>query len=131
MFIENSSQNLGNIEPGKSGTIDFFFTPNITGTLSYKVIVTYEDDMSFEKTVELPFETEVAESAEDFGEGGFMGEEDFEEEAGLPLWAKILIIAGASALVISGAVAAVVLKKKSKKKSNDIPDDFDWDNREN
>ncbi len=131
VFIENSSQNLGNIEPGKSGTIDFFFTPNITGTLSYKVIVTYEDDMSFEKTVELPFETEIAESAEDFGEGGFMGEEDFEEEAGLPLWAKILIIAGASALVISGAVAAVVLKKKSKKKSNDIPDDFDWDNREN
>ena len=130
VIIENPSQNLGNIEPGKNGTIDFFFTPNIAGTLSYKVIVTYEDDMSFEKTVELPFKTEIAESFEDFGEDDFSGEEGFEEEAGLPLWAKILIIGGVSALVIAGVVAAVILKKRSRKKSNDIPDDFDWDNQE-
>ncbi len=55
----NQSENVGNIESGKSGTVDFFLMTDIPGTLSGNVVVTYEDVNMNEKTITLPYSIEV------------------------------------------------------------------------
>ena len=114
--------NLGNIESGKSGSIDFFFTPLEAGDGSVTVQITYEDELSNEKQVEIPVPFSADEAIMDLGMDEPM--DIPEEESGLPLWAWIVIIA-AAVLVI---VVIIVLVRKHKKKNSNEPsaDDFDW-----
>lgn len=94
-------QNLGNFEPGKSGTIDMILVPESAGEHSFKVVITYENTNGDEIKREFPFTADVLEG----GFGGF-GEDDFTnggmiiepepEQSGFPWW--ILILAAAAGL---------------------------------
>lgn len=93
-------QNLGNFEPGKSGTIDMILVPESAGEHSFKVVITYENTNGDEIKREFPFTADVLEG----GFGGF-GEDDFTnggvilepepEQSGFPWWILILVAAAA------------------------------------
>ena len=121
---EQPSQMLGNFEAGKSGTIDFFFTPNVAGELKFNIVVSYEDEMTEPKTITLPLTLTVEESVEDDilpDDGDMDGEE---EHAALT---PALIAAAVGAPVLAGVVVFVVLRRKKKKKAADtLPEGFDW-----
>ena len=120
---EQSRVNLGNIEPGKSGTIDFFFTPLQTGNASVTVKITYEDEMTKEKTIEVKVPYFAEEGYMDIGMD--MPMEEPEEESSSPGWLKWAIVAGA-VLVVLIVIIVIVARKKKKKKAAEPSIDFDW-----
>ena len=122
---EQPDQLLGNIEAGKSGTIDFFFTPNTVGELKFTVTVSYEDEMTEAKTVSLPLTVTVEEAAE---QEEFMPDDEGMEDAGDHTTAKRILIAAAIAVpLLAAVVVVIVIRLKKKKRAVDaLPADFDW-----
>lgn len=122
---EQPDQLLGNIEAGKSGTIDFFFTPNTVGELKFTVTVSYEDEMTEAKTVTLPLTVTVEEAAE---QEEFMPDDEGMEDAGDHTTAKRILIAAAIAVpLLAAVVVVIVIRLKKKKRAVDaLPADFDW-----
>lgn len=59
--VLNGHQNLGNFEAGKSGSIDFVFTPKQSGDTELMVKITYEDGNMKTKTLEFPVKLAVQE----------------------------------------------------------------------
>jgi len=124
----NQSENIGNVESGKSGTVDFFLMTDMPGTLSGKVIVTYEDVNMNEKTLEFPYSIEVMgmdepmfeepmpeyvynEDGSYYGPDGILYGPDglpMEEKPGWQTWA---IVGGVAAAAV---IAAAVVAKKRK-----------------
>lgn len=124
-FCEECKQNLGNFEAGKSGTIDFFFTPNEAGELKFTVTVAYEDEMTQPKTVELPLTVTVEEGVMD--DPGMWGDEPVEEEESSPSKWVIIIPIAVGLVGITVATLLIVKKRKKKKAAVSLPDNFDWD----
>ena len=115
-------QNVGNIEAGKSGTIDFIITPEMAGENECTLIVTYEDDAMQLLQKEFTFQVFVNEMyiPEDPGmdDPGMM-----EPEKTGPNWGLIVGILAAVA-VIAGIF--VLLRRRKKKKAAEV-DSFTFD----
>ncbi|MBP0963347.1 MAG: hypothetical protein J6Q99_03530 [Oscillospiraceae bacterium] len=123
----NQSENIGNVESGKSGSVDFFLMTEEPGTLTGKIVITYEDVNMNEKTLEYPYSIEVVgmdepmyeepmpeyvynEDGSYYGPDGILYGPDglpVEEKAGWQVWAVVGGVAAAAAIV-----AAVVAKKR-------------------
>ena len=119
---EQPHLNLGNIEPGKSGSIDLFFTPIEAGNGSVTVQITYEDEMTQEKKLEIkvPYSADEA-----YFDPGMEEPIDIpEEKTGMPAWLLILIIAAAVVVVV--VVIIIIVRKRKKKKALEPLVDFDW-----
>ena len=58
-------QNLGNVDSGNSGSIDFYVTAQKAGVAKGKIVVTYEDDNLETKKVVLPYEIKAEEVVQD------------------------------------------------------------------
>lgn len=121
-FCEQPRVNLGNIDPGKSGTIDFYFTPLEAGNGSVTVKVTYEDELMQEKELKIP----VSYSADANVYDSEMDEpmDIPEETSGGLSWVTIAIIAGAAVVVI--LIIVLIVRKRKKKKAAEPSVDFDW-----
>ena len=122
----NGVQNLGNFGSGSSGTIDFIFTPQMSGQVDFSFAITYEDPNAVEKTVEFPVSLTVEEPYfpeydPSWDEPGW--DEPVEESSGIPWW--VWVIAG---VVIAAAVIFILVKVKKKKNKNGADlDSFVWD----
>lgn len=122
IYCEQASQLLGNIDPGRNGTIDFFFVPSECGSGSVKVKITYENELVEEKTIEMTVNYTVEEMhVEDFGEDTMP--EEFTDDSGSVK--KIVLICVPIVLVVVAVVVIILLKKRKKKKVDAIPA-FDW-----
>ena len=115
-------QNVGNIDAGMSGTIDFIITPEMAGENECTLIVTYEDDAMQLLQKEFTFQVFVNEMyiPEDPGmdDPGMM-----EPEKTGPNWGLIVGILAAVA-VIAGIF--VLLRRRKKKKAAEV-DSFTFD----
>ena len=120
---EQSRVNLGNIEPGKDGTIDFYFTPLQSGNGSVTVQITYEDELTQEKKMEIRIPYFAEEAYMDIGMEEPMDMP--EEESSTPGW-LIWVIVGAAVLVVVIVIVVIVSRKKKKKKAAEPLVDFDW-----
>ena len=108
-----SVQNIGNLEPGKSGSINFVLTPDAAGTVNATVTLTYEDASGKLQTKEIPISLTVDEPAYDPATDGDVVEiEETPKSSGL-IW----YILGGVALLGGGTVLTVKKIKSSKKKS--------------
>ncbi len=116
---------VGNVEAGNG---DYFETTlNVTepGTIDGKFIITYEDSAGKPTTLERPFTATVMEM--DWGEPDPMEPmEPVDVNPGMPLWGKILIIAGCVA--VAGGIVVIVLRiRRKKRKAVPVFDDEDDD----
>ena len=122
----NGVQNLGNFAPGSSGTIDFIFTPMMSGQVDFSFAITYEDPNAEEKTVEFPVSLMVDEPYYPEYDPSWdepSWDEPAEENAGIPWW--VWVIAG---VVVAAAVVFIIVKVSKKKKKNGADlDSFVWD----
>ena len=122
VYCEQPRINLGNFEAGKSGSIDFYFTPLEAGSGTVTVQVTYEDELSREKKLEIkvPFSAD-----EGFVEPG-MEEPDgiMEDASASPVWIRFAI--PAAVLVILALIVVLIVRKRRKKKASAPSIDFDW-----
>ena len=104
-------QNVGNVESGKSGTIDFIITPEMPGENRCTLVITYEDSAMQVMTKSFEFDVFVNEMYVP----EIMPEEDpgiYEEpEPERPVWLIPSIAAGA-VLVITLVTVLIVRKKK-------------------
>ena len=123
---EMPKQNLGNFEAGKSGTIDFFFTPNMAGEMSVKLIINYEDEMTQPKSIEIPLTFTVEDMIMPIDEPEYPGEYEEPEESGNAK--KIVLICAVAAVLAAVIVTVIIIVLKKKKKAKvEIPDSFDWE----
>lgn len=120
---EQSRINLGNIDPGKSGTIDFYFTPLSTGNASVTVQITYEDELTQEKKIDIRVPYFAEEGYVDTGMDDIM--EEPVDESSTPGW-LIWVIIGGVVLVVVIVIIVIVSRKKKKKKAAEPSIDFDW-----
>lgn len=108
------SQYLGNIAAGTENSVDFSIMAEQSGPMTVTILLTYEDAQGQLKTKEKQFSCDVQEMPvfeDPMIYDPMMGMEPMEEEeAGLPVWAKVLI----AAAVVGGVAAAVILTKKRK-----------------
>lgn len=122
-FCEFPTQNLGNFEAGKSGTIDFFLTPNVTEEMSVTVKISYETDMGDTKVIEIPIAF-TPEAGMIIDDPGIYEPENPENNGGGSSAPIIIIIAAA---VVAFIILFVVLRRRKKKKAAmAISADFDW-----
>ena len=122
VFCEQPRVNLGNFEAGKSGTIDFYFTPLEAGSGSVSVQVTYEDELMQEKKLEIrvPFSAD-----EGYVDPGMEEPMDFpDEEPSSLAWLRWAIPAAVLVVVIAAVV--LIVRRRKKKKAAEPSIDFDW-----
>lgn len=116
-----SVQNIGNLEPGKSGSIDFILTPEAAGDIQFTVRLSYETASAEPLTMEIPVTLSVGEAYEEppyeWDEPGM----DEPEEP--PLSVPALAIPAAVSIV--AAVVLVVMLKRKKQRTQ--PQSGDWD----
>lgn len=125
-------QNLGNVDSGNSGSIDFYVTPVKAGKVKGEIIITYEDDNLEVKTIKMPYEMEAQEvmaepemdptMMDDMGDG--MEEESFWTQNGK----KIAIAIGSGVALIGSIVGIRIWKKKKHLKLLEELEAMDDDN---
>lgn len=114
-------QNLGNVDSGNSGSIDFYAVAQQAGTAKGKIVITYEDDNLETKKVVLPYELQAQEMIQDPSldpslDPSFDPNMNQEEEAGkLTKPMKIGLAVLGSLLVIVILTVIVVKRKKAKR----------------
>lgn len=120
------SQFLGNFEPGKSGTINFIFTPTEPGTAEILLKISYEDTSQQVHTREFPVTLTVEEAFVPDYPMEDIPMEDTTEKKDLK-W--IFIAAGVVLLIVLLIVIRVIRKKKAKKKQAAQWNEWDasWD----
>ncbi len=123
LYTAISSQNIGNIEPGKSGTVVFSVTPNAVGENNYTVTINYEDGNGDEKERVFTgvMNVEAAEPYVPDDNGGDIAPVD--EGGGIPWW----IFAIMAVVVIVAAIIVLKKVKKAKlaKKEQELWDSWD------
>lgn len=107
------AQNIGNIEKGKSGKINFLVTPDMAGENPFSVKITYEDANMKEK--ERIFNLSVTADEPMYDESEW--DMDMEEEP--PKSSPWKAIAGIGA-IIAAIVAVIIIRKKIKKNKDNI-----------
>lgn len=119
----SESQTVGNIKAGDSGTVDFTFTAPASGSVSGKVVVTYENAKGQEITTERPFSTMVMDMGggpnEDMGVDMPMPEP---EDTGLSTPAKVMAVVGG--LMVAALTGTVVVKKVKMKREEETDEDI-------
>ena len=111
-------QNVGNIDAGKSGTIDFIISPENPGSNTCKLIVTYEDDaMQKEFTFDV-FVNEMSVPDEPIIDPGMEEPE--------PIGPNWKLIAGGVIAVALIVVLVLFLRRRKKKKAAEV-DSFTFD----
>lgn len=105
-------QNPGNIEPGKSGTIDFIVTPEEEGVSQFDINITYEDAAGETITRKYPVNLKVN-GLPDLPamEGDMPGEEEWKEDSPQTPW---YVYAAPAAAVV--ALTGLALRGRRKKK---------------
>ena len=121
---------LGNLDPGKGGTIDFIVTPETAGEFQGQVRILYEDEAMNQKEMVVPLAFQVEEGA---------GEEiplpPLEEEGERKGIARRFLLP-AGILMVSGGCAAFFLGQRRRKtepeeKNFEIDDLWEsWDDHE-
>ncbi len=116
-----SVQNLGNFEPGKSGSINFVVVPDTPGEIKFDLTVSYEDANMEQKSQVFPCVMNV----EDFVPEPPM--EDFqdnvENEKHFPT--KIIVIIGIVIFIIVVIIFIFIIKKRKKNQKNLVK--VDWE----
>lgn len=111
----NQRQNVGNVEAGKSGSVDFYVTCHEPGQMSGNVTLTYEDVNMVVKTVTVPYSASVINVDDTFNPGmPNPGEEPNPMPEDQNNIGKYIAI-GIGGLVAAGIVAVVVVKHRKKK----------------
>ena len=110
------SQFLGNIAAGTENSVDFSVVAQAEGTITGKVILSYEDAKGETKTLEKDFSctVEPGMSMDDMmGMPGDMMDDAMAQDVqpGMPIWGWILIVVGVCAVV---TIVIVVVRKKRK-----------------
>ena len=117
-------QNIGNLEPGKSGTIVFAVTALEPGEAEFTIKVTYEDGNGDTKTREFPVVLSV--EAMDYPDPGMDEPMPEPEEEGGINWPLVIGI-----IIAIAAIAFIIIKKKRKaaaaKKEAEMWDKWDDD----
>jgi hypothetical protein len=122
VYCEQPRVNLGNFEPGKSGTIDFYFTPLEAGSGSVSVEIVYEDELMQEKKmrIEVPYSADEA-----YSDPGIDEPTDSPEETPNAFaWLRYAIPAAVLVIVLIAVV--LIVRKRKKKKAAEPSIDFDW-----
>mgnify|MGYP001230997094 CR=1 FL=1 len=127
---KTQSENVGNVESGKSGTLDFFLQAKEPCTLTGNIVITYEDANMKEQTIRRPYSIEVnavestpADSSPTAGmtmdeNGNFVGPDgQLYDAEGKPIAKKSVnlktfAIAGGS--VLAGIIVIITVAKKRK-----------------
>ena len=122
IFCEQPHINLGNFEPGRSGTIDFFFVPSEAGDGTVTVRIKYEDELTQEKNLEIRVPYSADPMIDDYGYTEEPTDFADENSAGHS-W--IWIVCGIGAVIVIFVIVLVAFKMKKKKTKNAI--EFDWD----
>ena len=110
-----SSSYIGNVESGRSDSLEIMITPMEAGVQNCKLVFTYEDAAGNQLRTEEPFVMTV-EEAPQIEDPGMMDpgmEIPVEDESGMPGW--LLPVVGVVVL-IAAATAFVVINKKRKAK---------------
>lgn len=117
-------QNIGNLEPGKSGTIVFAVTALEPGEAEFTIKVTYEDGNGDSKTREFPVVLNV--EAMDYPDPGMDEPMPETEEGGGISWPLVIGI-----IIAVAAASFIIIKKKRKasaaKKEAEMWDSWDDD----
>lgn len=121
-------QYLGNLASGTTSSADFYITGNEKGELVGEVIITYEDTNMNQRTVSVPFTTQVASYEDVWGPQGPVGPQNpddpgmdpgMEEPAGFPwFW----VIGGV--VVVAAGVFVYLKLRKNKKESVEEDEDI-------
>lgn len=114
----SKTQNIGNVEAGRSGTIDFIITPELAGENTCKVVVSYEDDAMQVMQKEFDFDVFVNEM--------YVPEVMPEEEIMIeePKAGTGWILPTVLGVVVAGTVALIVILKVRKKKKSGVVESF-------
>ena len=113
-------QNIGNLEPGKSGTIVFAVTALEPGEAEFTIKVTYEDGNGDTKTREFPVVLNV--EAMDYPDPGMEEPTPETEESGGISWPLVI------GIIIAVAAASFIIIKKKKKAAAARKEAEMWDN---
>lgn len=140
------TDNVGNVEPGKSGTFDFYVAGIEPGVVSGEVVVTYEDINMNVKTISVPFSIKVNGMEMEAG-GDMMGYVDENGNTvmpdgtvlgpdGMPIDpnasqgnSTLLFIGIGAGVLVAIIIVIVVAKKKRKARLEaELAEDEDEDN---
>lgn len=121
-------QYLGNLASGTTSSADFYITGNEKGELVGEVIITYEDTNMNQRTVSVPFTTQVTSYEDVWGPQGPAGPQNpddpgmdpgMEQPAGFPwFW----VIGGV--VVVAAGVFVYLKLRKNKKESVEEDEDI-------
>lgn len=112
-------QYLGNLASGTTSSADFYITGNEKGELVGEVIITYEDTNMNQRTVSVPFTTQVTSYEDVWGPSNPSVDPGMEEPAGFPwFW----VIGGV--VVVAAGVFVYLKLRKNKKESVDEDEDI-------
>lgn len=121
------SQFLGNIAAGTENSVDFSVMASAEGTITGKVILSFEDAKGETKTLEKDFSCTVQAMPDMGGDMGIMDPGMLDPtmgenvKSGMPWWGWLLIALAVAA--VAAVVVIVVLKKKKAKKLAELEDD--------
>lgn len=121
----STMQNLGNLEPGKSGTINFVLTPDEAGELRFNVKISYEDAGGQVREKEVPVSFNVEEPYYDPADSDDLGMDAVEEEKKSPL---PYILIGVGGLALIGGGVLFYLKKRGAKQGEQ--NNYEWKDEE-
>ena len=108
---EQPTRTLGRVDAGRTGSIDFTFTPNVVGELKLSVTVTYEDEMNEPRIVTMPLVMTVDEPEPNNYSPGEDGPYS-EGRRTLSKSAIGAIVIGSVAIIVVIVSAAITLKRR-------------------
>ncbi len=111
---------VGNVEPGSENTAEIYFTVMKPGTVSGKVIITYEDSKGVQNKIEKEFTTEAMEAVNNGPDEPVM-EPNIEKKGSFP-W--VIVVVGV--LVVGAGAGFIVYKKQKAKKMAEDEDEDIW-----
>lgn len=115
------SVHYGNLEAGKSGTVDLALTVNMPGEFHGEAIIQYEDENMRQKELKVSFSTMVAEASMPPPEIPPDAEQNMEPQ-GSKWFVVVCCIAGG--LLMAVPIALYIIKRVRAKGSEDIDEDF-------
>lgn len=120
--LASPTQNIGNLEPGKSGTIGFPFTPQTEGKLSLTVTIEYENanEEVVRKTVPVSVMVEGVPDEPLYDDGTY--EDEPELDGGLP----VPVIAGMLLAVVAAVGGIIAIVRRIVKRRREARED-PWD----
>ena len=115
------SQHYGNVEPGKSGTLDFSVVCDTPGVIDGEILIQYEDENTRQKELTVPFSITVEEANyPDYG--GETEEPEEPEDTGSAVFTAVLCSLGG--LLTATPIALIVIKWRMAKREEDFDEDF-------